>query len=128
LWFFALSDIFSSGHDFAHTLLFNMVLFIGGVILLKYGKPWLLIISSSSFVHLILDHIWSNPVVLWWPLLGPFPRIETTDWLANMLHALFSDAGVYIPEITGLVIVLLLSHRLIVSRSVRNFIRTGAIG
>ncbi len=129
LWFFASSDLFRSGRDYAHTLLFNLVLFLGGLILLKYGRSWLLIMSSCSFMHLILDQMWGNPVILWWPLLGPFQRAETSsDWLANMIHALFSDASVYIPEMIGLVIVLLLSYRLIVSRNVRNLVRTGAIG
>jgi inner membrane protein len=126
-WLFASSDIFPSGRDYGHTFLFNLLLFICGLILLKYKKSWLLIISSSSVIHLILDRMWNNPVALWWPLLGPFHPIGTTGWLSNILHALFSDPGTYIPEIIGLLIILVITYKLIVRKGVLNFIRTGAI-
>lgn len=127
LWFFTGGDIFVSGRSYIHTLLFNLVLFICGLILVKYGKSWLLIISLGSFMHLILDRIWGDPVVLWWPLLGPFQRVETAGWIANTLHGLVSDPKVYIPEIIGLIIILLLGYRLMVKKNAIKFIRTGAI-
>jgi hypothetical protein len=127
LWLFASSSIFPSGRDYGHTFLFNLLLFICGLILIKYKKSWLLIISVSSIIHLILDQMWDMPITLWWPLLGPFQRIETTGWLSNILRALFSDPGTYIPEIIGLVIILLMGYRLIVRKSILNFIRTGAM-
>ena len=126
-WLFTFSDIFPSGRDYGHTFLFNLILFICGLILIKYKKSWLLIISLSSIIHLVLDQMWDNPVALWWPLLGPFHRAETTGWLSNIIQALFSDPGTYIPEIIGLIIILLLGCRLIVRKSMLNFIRTGAI-
>jgi len=125
-WLFTTSDIFPSGRDYAHTFLFNILLFICGLILIKYKKSWLLIISLSSFTHLILDQMWASPVALWWPLLGPFQRVETTGWLSNILHALTSDTGTYIPEIIGLIILLLMGYRLVVKESVTGFVRTGA--
>jgi inner membrane protein len=126
-WLFAFSGIFPSGRDYGHTFLFNLILFICGLILIKYKKSWLLIISLSSIIHLVLDQMWDNPVTLWWPLLGPFHRAETTGWLSNIIQALFSDPGTYIPEIIGLIIILLLGCRLVVRKSMLNFIRTGAI-
>lgn len=126
-WLFASSSIFPSGRDYGHTFLFNLLLFICSLILLKYKKSWLLIISVSSIIHLILDQMWDMPVTLWWPLLGPFQMVETTGWLSNIIHALFSDPGTYIPEIIGLIIISILGCRLIVKKSVLNFIRTGAI-
>lgn len=127
-WLFATSDIFPSGRDYAHTFLFNLLLFIGGLILIKYKKSWLLISSLSSIIHLILDQMWARPVILWWPLLGPFQRVETTGWLSNILHALTSDPGTYIPEIIGLIILLLMGYGLIVRENIGSFIRTGAMG
>jgi len=126
-WLFAFSDIFPCGRDYGHTFLFNLLLFICGLIMIKYKKSWLLIISLSSIVHLVLDQMWDNPVALWWPVLGPFNRAETTGWLSNIIQALSSDPGTYIPEIIGLIIILLLGGRLIVRKSMLNFIRTGAI-
>jgi hypothetical protein len=72
--------------------------------------------------------MWDNPVALWWPLLGPFHRVDTTAWLSNIIHAVSSDPGTYIPEIIGLIIILLMGYRLVVRKRMINFIRTGAIG
>ena len=128
LWLFTGSDIFPSGCDYAHTFLLNLVLLICGLVLVKYKKSQLLVISLGSFMHLILDRMWDNPVTLWWPLLGPFHSLETTGWLPKLVSGLFSDPGTYIPEIIGLVIILLLGYRLLMSKNIKNFIRTGVIG
>jgi len=131
VWFLVTSlasDASLGGRDYTHSLLFNLVLFTGGLVLVRYGKSWLLIISLSSFMHLILDQMWNVPVVLLWPLLGPLPREETVGWVSGMFQALFSYPEVYIPEIIGLVVVLLFAYRLVMKKSVISFIRDGAIG
>lgn len=127
LWLLAVGYIAPSGRGYTHTLLFNLALFICGLILIRYRKSWLLIISLCSFMHLIFDQIWNSPVVLLWPLLGPLPVKETVGWLFNIIQALFSQPSVYIPEIIGLVIVLLFAYRLIIRRSFISFIRSGAV-
>ncbi len=116
-----------SGRGYAHTLLFNLVLLISGLLLMRYRKSWLLIISLSGFMHLILDQIWNNPVTLFWPMLGPIPKGETAGWLSNILHSLFSYPEVYVPEIIGLAIVLLFAYRLVKRKRVTGFIKDGAI-
>ena len=63
VWFLAGGVTSLSGRDYAHTLLFNLVLLLGGLVLIRYGKPWLFIISLSSFMHLIFDQMWR---VLWY--------------------------------------------------------------
>ncbi len=128
LWLFTTSHLPLSGRDFAHTLLFNLALFIGGLILIRRRKSWLLIISLCSFMHLILDRMWNSPVVLFWPLLGPFPEEETAGWWSSVFEHLFSHPGEYIPEIIGLVIVLLFAYRLVARRSLISFIKSGTIG
>ena len=115
-----------SGRDYAHTLLFNLVLLIGGLILIKYKRSWLLVISLSSFMHLVLDQMWTVPVVLLWPLLGPLPSGEIGA-LYGIFDALFSVPGVYIPETIGLVIILLFAFRLVKRKRVFGFIKDGAI-
>ncbi len=128
MWLFAGDQISLSGHDYAHTLLFNLVLFICGLVLIKYRKSWLLVISVCSFIHIILDQMWSNPVTLFWPLLGLLPREVAAGWLSGVVRGLFSEPSAYIPEIIGLVIVLFFACRLIIRKSLINFIRSGAIG
>lgn len=127
LWLLAVGYIAPSGRGYTHTLLFNLALFTCGLILFRYRKSWLLIISLCSFMHLIFDQIWNSPVVLLWPLLGPLPVKETVGWLFNIIQALFSYPSVYIPEIIGLVIVLLFAYRLMIRRSFISFIRSGAV-
>ncbi len=128
LWLFGGSHVFLSGRGYAHTLLFSLALFIWGLILIRYRKSWLLIISLCSFMHLIFDQVWNSLVMLLWPLLGPFPGEETAGWLPDRIQALFSDPSVYIPEIIGLVIVLLFAYRVVATRSLICFIRGGTIG
>ena len=131
VWFLVTSltgEIFLSGRGYAHTLLFNLALFISGLVLIRYKKSWLLIISLSSFMHLILDQIWNSPVVLLWPLLGPLPKAETVGWISSIIQALFSRPQVYIPEIIGLVIVLSFAYRLMMRKSVISFFRDGVTG
>ena len=113
---------------FDYRCLFNLALFIGGLILVRHRKPWLLVISLSSSIHLVLDRVWDNPVALWWPLLGHFYKVEPTGWSSSVIHALSSDPGTYIPEIIGLMIMLFFGCRLLVHKNIINFIRTGAIG
>ncbi len=116
-----------SGRDYAHTLLFNLALFVSGMVLFRYRKPGLLIISLSSFMHLILDQIWNSPVVLLWPLLGPLPHGETSGWLADRFQGLFLYPQVYIPEIIGLLVILLFTYRILKNKGVLNFLKKGIV-
>ena len=126
LWFFG--GVFASGRDFSHTFLFNLVLLFGGIALVRRGKSGLLVVSLVSFMHLILDEIWKSPATLWWPLLGPFPEVETSTWLPNIWQALISDPGVYIPEAVGFIIIIVFAGKAIAGKGVTRFIRTGVIG
>jgi len=116
-----------SGRDYGHTLLFHLVLLAGSLLLLRYKKPWLLVITLSSFVHLIFDRMWEVPVTLFWPFLGSLPVGETTYWASNMWNDLVSVPKVYIPEIIGLVALLFLAYRIVKNRGVVRFIRNGII-
>ena len=116
-----------SGRDYAHTLLFTLVLLIGGLVLLRYKRSWLLTISLSSVIHLILDQMWSYSVILFWPLLGPLPGAETIGWTSDRLFNMLTIPEIYIPEIIGLVILMLMLYRLVKKKSLTGFIRGGAI-
>ena len=116
-----------SGRDYAHTLLLNLTLLVGGMVLFRYRKPGLLIISLSSFMHLILDQIWNSPVVLLWPLLGPLPHGETSGWLADRFQELFLYPRVYIPEIIGLLVILFFTYRVTKGKRITDFLKEGVI-
>ena len=128
VWLFVSSDTLLSGRNYAHTLLLHLILFIGGLVLIRYKKSWLLIISLSSFMHLILDQMWNSPVVLLWPLLGPLPKEEISGWLYNIFKELFTQPAVYIPEIIGLLIVILFAYRLVMRKNAISFLKDGTLG
>ncbi len=128
VWLSVSSSVWLSGRGYTHTLLLNLALFIGGLVLIRYKKSWLLIVSVSSITHLILDQMWNSPVVLLWPLLGPIPRAETVGWFSNIFQELLSHPETYVPEIIGLIIVLLFAYRLVVRKRVISFFRDGVVG
>jgi hypothetical protein len=115
-----------SGRDYAHTLLFNLILLTGGLLLMQRGKSWLLVISVSSFIHLLLDRIWEMPKVILWPLLGPMPGAGTEGYLTDRLYSLLIPA-VYIPEIIGLAILLGFFIRLLKNRGIIRFLTKGVV-
>ena len=126
-WLFAFGDLFPTGRGYAHSLLFNLVLLIGALVFFKRRKSWRLTVSLSSFIHLLLDQIWNDPVVLLWPLLGRLPESETAGWYSYIIKTLFSDPSVYIPEIVGFAVLLVLASRLVVRKELTTFTKTGAI-
>ncbi len=116
-----------SGRDYAHTLLFNLILLAGGLLLARADKRWLLFLSLGSLAHLIFDQIWLNMETMLWPLLGALIRGDTSTLLSRIWSGLFTP-GVYIPEIAGLTILGLFIYRIIKMRGIQRFLLTGNIG
>lgn len=132
LWFLSQGGLFPSGRSYAHTFLFSLILLIGGLILLKFRKSWLLTVSLSSFSHLILDEMWQTPATLWWPFAGEFLRVtDTTGWFAGMIQPLITRPGHYtlvlLGEALGFIFILILTFRVIRAKGVVSFIKTGFI-
>jgi membrane-bound metal-dependent hydrolase YbcI (DUF457 family) len=120
-------ETFSNGRIFSHTLLFIIVLTgIGFYLFKRHRQVWMLTLAAGTFFHLVLDGMWAAPATLFWPLLGfTFEKEELANWLSNILQALFSHAGNYIPEMTGLVILLWFGLALVFRRKVSAFIKHG---
>lgn len=116
-----------SGRDYSHSLLFCLALFAGGLFLLRYRKPWLLVLSLGSVTHLLLDRMWGDTVALFWPFMGPLKGEYVADWATGMWNDLFTVPEVYIPEIIGIIIVIYFAIRIIRNRGIPGFIRTGSI-
>ena len=116
-----------SGRDYAHTLLFHIILLTGGLVLLRYRKSWLLVIALSSAMHLILDQMWGCPETLFWPLLGPLPGADAAGWVSGRWYSIFTAPEAYIPEIIGLVILSVFFYRLVKNKQVTEFITSGVI-
>jgi hypothetical protein len=116
-----------SGRDYAHTLLFSLLLIAGGLVFLRNGRSRLLVLAISGVAHLLLDQIWNVPVTLWWPLLGPIQGKPTEGWIGDRWYSIFTLPEVYIPEIIGLVILLILFLKIVRNKRIFEFIRTGII-
>ncbi len=126
---FFFQDFFSNSRIFSHTLLFLIALTIASVFLYrKQGKTWLAAISFGTFVHLILDSMWLEPKTLLWPLYGfAFERVNLSHWLQNIVDALLSNPGVYIPEIAGAIILVTFLTWMIKRQHLYAFIKSGAV-
>jgi len=97
------------GRTFAHTLLFLLIL---GAISLRLRDIRLASLTWGVFIHLILDSMWSSPVILLWPLLGgfpPAPYLDTLTYLQILLLGL-EEPGILIPELLGLGYILVLVY------------------
>ena len=122
-------DTFDNGRIFSHTLLFFIIISAIGVFLyIKQRRTWMLALASGVFTHLILDEMWQTPATLFWPWLGfRFPSVDLEGWARNVWEALFSDPGVYIPEVIGLVILLVLGIYLLKRRGLIVFLKRGKV-
>ena len=122
-------DTFNNGRIFSHTLLFLIIVSaLGFYLLKKYRRTWMLALAAGTFTHLVLDEIWTSPVTLFWPLLGfSFPSIELEGWASSIWEALFSDPRIYMPEVVGLVILLIFSLLIIRRKKVGAFLKRGEV-
>jgi inner membrane protein len=122
-------NFFSNGRIFSHTLLFLAILTVAAVYLYrKKGQTWLVALSFGTFIHLILDGMWLAPRTLLWPVYGwAFERVDLSHWPQDMLYALMTNPGVYIPEITGAIILIVFMIWLVYRRKVYAFVTKGEI-
>lgn len=124
---FLFRQTFSNGRIFSHTLIFLALITIIGLYLYRRGrKTWLLVLSFGTFTHLVFDQMWGDPHTLLWPAYGfSFPKVDITNWAPSILHALFTNPQVYIPELAGVVILVWLAQLLLRRRRVFAFLRYG---
>ncbi len=120
-------ETFSNGRIFSHSLLFLFVLTGIGFYLYKSRRQvWMLTLAAGTFTHLILDQMWIAPRTLFWPLLGfTFDKEDLTDWLFNIFRELVSHPERYIPELIGLLILVLFALALIFRKKVIAFLKSG---
>ncbi|MFC1904416.1 metal-dependent hydrolase [Chloroflexota bacterium] len=124
---FFFRETFSNGRIFCHTLLFLILVTFAGIYLYgRYSKTWLIAFSFGTLTHLIFDQMWRTPRTLFWPLLGlTFEREDISNWILNIFHALFTNLGVYIPELVGAVIIIWFAWLLLCRGEIYSFIKYG---
>jgi membrane-bound metal-dependent hydrolase YbcI (DUF457 family) len=126
---FFFRETFSNGRIFSHTLIFLALITIVGFFLYRRrSRTWLLALSFGTFTHLVLDQMWRDPHTLLWPAYGlAFERIDLTNWVPNIFHALFIDPQVYVPELVGLVTLVWFAQLLMRRRTVFAFLKWGKV-
>lgn len=98
---FLFEDVFRSGRIMGHTLLFSLVLLGMGLWRYRRGSAFLLSIGVGSLLHLVLDEMWRQPAVLWWPVLGWSLAGEWTGDFFHKVWLLFLDPYVLATEVLG---------------------------
>lgn len=124
-----LTEYFSNGRIFGHTLIFLILITFWGLFFYRYyGKTWFLFLSFGTFMHLILDQMWHTPRTLLWPILGlKFERIDLTGWIEGIWHGLLTDPAIYIPELLGLFMLIWFLGILLHMHTFYAFVRYGRI-
>lgn len=108
-----LHETLNNGRIFCHTLLFVLLLTLTGLKIKKHRRI-LLSLSLGSFLHLLLDQMWRVPETLFWPLMGlRFPVENTEGWLWLTLRTLCEEPALFIPEMIGLALLVILGPRLL---------------
>ncbi len=83
------ADSLANGRLFAHTIIFNFLLFLVGFYLYRRSKDaHIFFISGAVFLHIIEDRMWSAPETLFWPIFGfAFPHgIPGEYWVDYFLN------------------------------------------
>jgi inner membrane protein len=145
--FFISGERLSSGRMFAHSLLFTLLfLALGMASLHIYRKSWVLVFAACSLVHQLLDVMWKQLDIFFWPLyrslLSQGIQTFSPDLLDMPVKAayviredlswgsiwnLFSNPYIYISELTGALILLVFFILLVRRRMVRSFLKTGKV-
>lgn len=122
-------ETLSNGRIFCHTLLFLILITLAGIYLYRSrGRTYLLTLSFGTFTHLIFDQMWLAPKTLFWPVYGfAFDRLDITDWIPNIWHALLTKPSVYLPELVGAVILVWFAVTLVRRRKIFRFLKSGQV-
>ncbi len=127
-WLIASGLGYASGRSYAHTLLFSLVLLLGGFLLWRTkDKNWLVIVSIASLCHIILDGIWLNTTVFWWPLLGPLPHAAPEGFIPGVLLNLVTNPSTYLVEIAGLLMLVFMARKWRGYSDVERFLLRGKL-
>lgn len=75
-----------NGRLFTHSLLLCMLLLlIGGVLMYGWRRPLLLGIGTGVLSHQILDAMWTQPELWYYPLFGQYIKQSYPDFFLHML-------------------------------------------
>jgi hypothetical protein len=90
---------------------------------------WALFVAFGVLVHLLLDGMWYEPLTFYWPLLGwsfyKYDGMTPGPWVQRMLYDLINKPVIYISEISGAILLIFLSVKVVIQKKVGAFIFRG---
>lgn len=98
-----LADRYSTGELWAHSLLIPTLYMIAVLLLTRRGgrRRAFMAVGVGWLFHLLLDGMWVNQEVLFWPFFGDIPAGEAPFWRLAWDRAL-SDPWRWVKELIGL--------------------------
>jgi inner membrane protein len=125
-------NVFGTGILYCHTLSFVLFLSLLGTIIYKlYKNNSIFLLAFGSLIHLILDFIFLQPRIFFWPLFGlTLPRDQSlplVSWLLDLINQLLTTPWMAIPELIGAAITIWFSWLLWRQKAFRSFILSGRI-
>ena len=111
------ADSLANGRIIAHTIIFSLILFLIGFYIYRRNKnACILFISGATILHILEDHMWSEPGIFFWPFHGwKFPHGTAEhywiDYFVNILQNSFTPVFSlnFISEVVGFIIVIFLA-------------------
>lgn len=144
--FFISGEKFKTGRLYAHSLLFALILFIIGIaVWYAYKKSLGIILAACSFVHLILDNMWSQLKVFLWPVYAFLPleiskslqvwsqhfvkttAAKQTAESSSVLIQILTDPYLFITEIVGVFILMYFFLDLVKKKQIVRFLKSGKL-
>ncbi len=127
LWFLGYSVGSISTRAYGHSFLFGFTLLLVGLLLLNYRRPWLLTLALASLPHLVMDQMWLQPRILWWPLLGPVPVGPPPFSVLALIRELLTHPHLLLSEMLGIVLLVFVGRKLRTRRDIVAFLKHGTL-
>ena len=123
-------EVIANGRIFLHTLIFLVMTVLLGIFVYRWKNAlWGFCIAFGVLTHFIMDAMWTDPVTLYWPFISPAfgrgPGLPFLEILRSWFHTLLIEPRVFLPELAGLVILIIFTAKVIKERRVKEFLMTG---
>jgi inner membrane protein len=123
-------EAIGNGRTFLHTMIFLVMTILLGAFVYRWKNAlWGFFIAFGVLMHFSMDAMWTDPVTLYWPFIKPafdkYPDIELLHIVRSWVYTLQVEPRIFLPELAGLVILLIFAIRIITEKRVMAFIMTG---
>ena len=118
-----------SGRIYGHTLLFSLALILGGSLVSRRWRQWLLSLGLGVVTHILADRVMFSPRNFFWPLGGfRFPRDRRMErWGWRMMHRYYSDPQILSSEVASALVMLAVGSHLSRRGRLGRFLRSGRL-